>query len=179
MNVRRALAIFLTAASALGAAVACSSSSSSSAAPAACTPGQATCGQGQTCWPIADGRYGCIGAGSAAFGTTCQNELGVATCSANLSCDQTQASGGTCTSYCSSIVACPSGYACEQVSTASDAGTTLSLCRTSTDAGTVLVTTPNGGNGGGNQGGGDSDGGFTDIAGYNDGGYEAGNELPQ
>ncbi len=72
---------------------------------------------------------------AAGFGTACENTLGVATCGAGLTCDEPSAGEGTCTSYCSTTVACPAGHGCYQLASG-DA--VLTICRATPDGGTQL-----------------------------------------
>jgi hypothetical protein len=111
-------------------ALACSSSKAGGVGPGSpCPADPSQCPAGTTCWPADSmSTLKCLPSNPGnGFGAKCVENVGQATCSDGLACDQTSASGGSCTYYCVSRV-CPTGYNCHQTHVGMN-GPAIDICR--------------------------------------------------
>lgn len=123
---------------------ACSSSNASPPAPgASCLSAPSMCPSGQTCWPVDKALdFSCIPSQpKGAFGSACNDSIGVATCSDGQTCDSTSSGmAGTCTLYCDPIEGplCPYGFTCFSTNVGGPTGPSIKVCRATpaSDAGT-------------------------------------------
>ena len=120
---------FLSVVSVALAGVSCSSRSSATAG-VSCLSDPTVCAEGETCWPTSASTFSCIASKpGAGVGASCSEAYNVATCADGMLCDSTSPDGeGECAQYCSTTIACPTGYACRttQVGTG---GVTVDVCR--------------------------------------------------
>ena len=125
-------------------AAACSSSPSASASGADCRENPASCKTGETCWPTNASTFACLPSQAGiSVGSPCKETPGQTTCSDQMLCDATSASGaGTCTWYCGTGGhTCQDGYACVTTTVAGGSGS-MSICRGEQSApppGTIYV----------------------------------------